>query len=122
MISKFERFSNVADETSAKLLITFLECEVLVVVPYRYDLDFSLKTAERKCLTQLIYKKLKLLITFESYFKTFESYFGNSNNKTNLVKYVFQKRRETLPYVLNVDGTADRITSQKSERVDFYSD
>ena len=53
--------------------------------------------------------------------KTFESYFGNSNNNTNLVKYVFQKRRETLPYVLNVDGTADRITSQKSERVDFYS-
>ena len=66
MISKFKRFSNVADETSAKLLISFLECEVLVVVPYRYDLDFSLKTAERKCLTKLIYKKLKLLITEKS--------------------------------------------------------
>ena len=31
--SKFERFSNVADEISAKRLSRFLEREVLVVVP-----------------------------------------------------------------------------------------
>ena len=31
--NKFERFSNVADETSVKLLSIFLECEVLVVIP-----------------------------------------------------------------------------------------
>ena len=31
--SKFERFSNVADDISAKLLSNFLECEPLVVVP-----------------------------------------------------------------------------------------
>ena len=31
--SKFERFSNVADDISAKLLSNFLECEALVVVP-----------------------------------------------------------------------------------------
>ena len=30
--SKFERFSNVADEIFAKLLSSFLGCEVLVVV------------------------------------------------------------------------------------------
>ena len=39
--SKFERFSNVADEIFTKLLSSFLECEVLVVVPDRHDFDKS---------------------------------------------------------------------------------
>ena len=41
--SKFERFSNVADEISAKLLSSFLEYEVLAVVPDRYGFEFSIK-------------------------------------------------------------------------------
>ena len=62
---------------------------------------------------------------------SFQNYLGNSNNKPNLVKYLFQKWRETLSYVLtssqtiymaNLDGTTDCITSQNSERIDFYSD
>ena len=43
----FERFSNVPDEVSAKLLSSFLEYEVLVVVTDRYDLEFSIKAADR---------------------------------------------------------------------------
>ena len=35
--SKFERFSNVADEISAKLLSSILECELLVAVTDGYD-------------------------------------------------------------------------------------
>ena len=50
--SKFERFSNVADEISAKLLSNFLECEVLVVAPDRCDFEFSIKPAERKRRTE----------------------------------------------------------------------
>ena len=38
--SKFERFSNVADEVSAKLLLSFLEYEVLVVVTGQCDFEF----------------------------------------------------------------------------------
>ena len=38
--SKLERFSNVADEISAKFLSSFLECEVLVVVPDHYNFNF----------------------------------------------------------------------------------
>ena len=40
--SKFERFSNVADEISARFLSRFLECEVMVVVPDQYDFTFSI--------------------------------------------------------------------------------
>ena len=43
-----QRFSNVADEISAKILSSFLECEVLVVIPDRYSFEFSIKGAERK--------------------------------------------------------------------------
>ena len=49
---KFEKFSNVADEISKKILSSFLECEVLVVVPDRYDFEFSIKAAERKRQTE----------------------------------------------------------------------
>ena len=47
--SKFERFSNVADEVSAKLLLSFLEYEVLVVVTDQCDFEFSIKAADRNC-------------------------------------------------------------------------
>ena len=50
--SKFERFSNVADEVSAKLLLSFLEYEMLVVVTDRYDFEFSIKAADRKRRTE----------------------------------------------------------------------
>ena len=50
--SKFKIFSNVADEISAKLLSSFLEYEVLVVVTDQYDFEFSVKAAERKPRTE----------------------------------------------------------------------
>ena len=63
--SKFEWFSTVADEISAKLLLSIFDFEVLVVNPEQYDFEFSIKllkeNAGRK--TQLIYRKLKLLVT-----------------------------------------------------------
>ena len=52
-----------------------------------------------------------------------------SNNKTNLVIYVFQKQRETLPkvltsfqtvYLTTLDGATVCVTSQSSKRIDFY--
>ena len=60
--TSLQRFSNVADEISAKILSSFLECEVLVVIPDRYSFEFSIKGAERKHRTEdSIYRKLKLL-------------------------------------------------------------
>ena len=46
--NKFERFSNMSDEISAKFLSSFIEYEVLVVVPARYDYELSIKGVERK--------------------------------------------------------------------------
>ena len=50
--SSFKRFSNVADKVSAKLLSSFLEHEVLVVVTDRFDFEFSIKAAYRKRRTE----------------------------------------------------------------------
>ena len=50
--SKFEIFSNVADEISVKLLSSFLEYEVLVAVTDRYNFEFPIKVAERKYQTE----------------------------------------------------------------------
>ena len=60
---------------------------------------------------------------------SFKIYLENSNNKTSLAQYLFQKWRETLLYLLtssqsiylvNLDGTKDRVTSQSSKKIDFY--
>ena len=45
--SKFERFSNAADEISTKLLSSFLECEVIIAVPHGYDFEFSVEVAKK---------------------------------------------------------------------------
>ena len=90
--SKFERFSNVADEISVKLLSSFLECEVLVVVPDRYYFKFSIKAAKRKRRTEDSTHIQEIEIIGNREVPTsFQSCLGNSNNKSNLVKYVFQK-------------------------------
>ena len=90
--NKFERFSNAADEISANLLSSFLECEVLVVVPDRYNFKVSIKAAERKHRTYDSTHMQKIeIIGNRKDPESFQNCFGNSNNKTNLVKYVFQK-------------------------------
>ena len=80
--------------------------------------------------TQLIYRKLKLLITenFKSHFKvtltirTIKPTWWNTFSK---------KWRELLPHVLtscqticlaNLDGATDRAVSQNSEKTGFYCD
>ena len=40
--NKFERFSNVADEISAKLISSFLEYEVLAATSDRHSFEFSI--------------------------------------------------------------------------------
>ena len=87
---KFERFSNVTNEIFTKLLSSFLECEVLVVVSNRYDFEFSIKSAERKRWTEgsTHIQEIKI-IDSQKFPKSFQSYLGNSNNKTNLMKCLF---------------------------------
>ena len=105
--SKVKRFSNVADEISAKLLSNFLECEVLVPVTDGYDFEFSTEACPN----------------------SFQNYLGNSNIKTILVKKLFQKWTVTFPkfltsfqtnYLANLDGAKYRLASQRSKRIDFY--
>ena len=82
--SKFERFSDVADKVSTKLLSSFLECEVLV--PDGYDFEFSIEAAERKHSTHM--QEIENADS-EKFPKSFQSYLGNSNNRTNLLKQLF---------------------------------
>ena len=44
---KLERSS-----TYTKLILSFDECAMLVVVSHRYDFEFSITAAERKCRTE----------------------------------------------------------------------
>ena len=89
--SKFKRFSNVADEISTKLLSSFLECETLTAVTDGYGFEFSMEVVERKrrrgnTSSYDSTHMQEIEITDSQKFpKSFQSYIGNSNNKTNLV-------------------------------------
>ena len=130
--SKLERFSNAADEIYTKLFLSFRECELLVVVPDRYDSEFSIKAAEGKHRTEDSTHIQEIeIINNRKVPKSFQSHLRNLNNKNNLVKYLSEKWRETLPNVLpfsetkyfeNLFGATDRVNSQTSERIDFYCD
>ena len=81
--SKFERFSNVADEISTKLLSSFLKCEVLVRVTDGYDFQFSVEVAEKKHGTEDSTHMQEIeIIDSQKFPKSFQSYLGNSNDKT----------------------------------------
>ena len=88
--SKFERFSNAADEISTKLVSGFFECEALVAFTDGYDFEFSIEAAERKRRTEDSTHTQEIKIVDSQKFpKSFQSYLGNPNNKTNLVKQLF---------------------------------
>ena len=88
--SKLERFSNAADEISTKLLSSFLECEVLIAVTDGYDFEFSIEVAERKRRTEDSTHTQEIkTVDSQKFPKSFQSYLGNPNNKTNLVKQLF---------------------------------
>ena len=127
--SKFERFSNVADEISTKLVSGFFECEALVAFTDGYDFEFSIEAAERKrrTATQIISRKLKLLIAknFQKHFKvSLEIRTIKPTCSNNL-----SKRRETLPkvltsfqtnYLASLDGATCRV-SHRSKRLIFIA-
>ena len=88
--NKFERFSNVADEISAKLLSSFLKGEVLDAVSDGYDVEFSIEAAERKRRTEDSTHMEEIEITnSQKCPKSFQNYLAISNNKTKLVKQLF---------------------------------
>ena len=101
------------------------------VLPDRYDFEFSKKASERKHLTEdSIHIPEIWIIDNRKLPESFQSCLGNSNNRTNQAKYLFQRWRKTLSkvltsqtiYLANLDVATDRVKSQRSERIDFYCD
>ena len=92
--SKLGKFSNVADEISARLLSSFLEYELQVVVTDWYDFKFSIKAAER-----LWWISLNLLR------KSVCCYFISSSSVDELRCRMFTKRNlrsDRLPPILDI--------------------
>ena len=126
--SKFERFSNVADGITSKILSSFQDNNFLVIVPDRYDFELSIKTAERLRRTETSCQEIEI-IGNRKVPKSFQSYFGNASNKVNLVNYIFQHWKESLSghlssfqsvFLANLDGTTDCATSECCNRIEFY--
>ena len=59
--SKFERFSNVADGITSKIISSFQESDLLVIVPDRYDFELSIKSAERLRRTETSVQEIEII-------------------------------------------------------------
>ena len=81
-VSKFERFSNVADGITSKIILYFQESDLLVIVSDTYGFELSIKSAERLRRTENLVQEI---ISNRKVPKSFRSYPSNANNKTNLV-------------------------------------
>ena len=87
--SKFERFSNVADGITSKIISSFQESDLLVTVADRYEIEWSLKSAERLRRKKNSVQEIKI-ISNRKIPNLFQSYLSNASTKTNLVNYIFQ--------------------------------
>ena len=87
--------------TKGSIFSTKLLSSRKIAVLDRYDFKFSVKAAERKHRTRDSTHIQEIeIIDCRKVTKSFQSYLANSNNKTNLGKYLFQKWRKTLPNVV----------------------
>ena len=100
---------------------------LLVAVTDGYNFEFSIRAAERKRQTEESSHMLEIEIIDKQ--RHFKIILGIRTIKPTWRKHLFWKRRGTLQKVLtplqtnyfaNHDGAADCVTSQRSERIDFY--
>ena len=115
--SKFERFSNVVDGITSKIISSFQESDLMVIVADRYEIEWSLKSAERLRRKKNSVQEIKI-ISNRKIPNLFQSYLSNTSTKTNLVNYIFQWSKEILSehlssyqsvYLVNLDGTTDFV-------------
>ena len=125
--SKFERFSNVVDRIIFKIISSFQESDLLVIVPKGCDFELSIKSAERLRHQENLVQEMEI-ISNRKVPKSFQSYLSNVNSKKNLVNYMFEKWKKILSehlssyklvYLANLDGTIDCITKECSKRIEF---
>ena len=93
--SKFEWFSNVVDEIIYKIMPSFPENDLLVIVPDRYYVELSIKSAERLRRTANSVQEIEITSNRKVQ-KSFQSYLSNASSKTNMVNNIFQQWKEIL--------------------------
>ena len=98
--SKFERFSSVAERIAYKIILSFQERDLLVIVPDRYEIELSIKSAERLHRTANSVQEIEI-IRDRKVPKSFQSYLSNASNKRNMVNYIFQQWKEILSEYLS---------------------
>ena len=89
-LSKFERCSNVADGVTTKIISSFQESDLFVIVPDPYGFELLIDSAERLRRTENSVEEIEIISNREVP-KSFKSYLSKARNKTNLVNYIFQQ-------------------------------
>ena len=74
---------------------SFPENDLLVIVPDRYYVELSIKSAERLRRTANSVQEIEITSNRKVQ-KSFQSYLSNASNKTNMVNNIFQLWKEIL--------------------------
>ena len=74
---------------------SFPENDLLVIVPDRYYVELSIKSAERLRRTANSVQEIEITSNRKVQ-KSFQSYLSNASSKTNMVNNIFQQWKEIL--------------------------
>ena len=74
---------------------SFPENDLLVIVPDRYYVELSIKSAERLRRTANSVQEIEITSNRKVQ-KSFQSYLSNASSKTNMVNKIFQQWKEIL--------------------------
>ena len=111
-------FGELADRFKSSIFSNFRESDYIAVVPDRYNVELSIKGDERSRRQTTLTNQTSISHDSQKLPSKFQVFLTNSNNKINLISYIFSKWKVEIPrslfrnqriFLFNLDGSCDEL-------------
>ena len=98
-----QTFGDLADRLEVSIFSAFKDSNIVVVVPDKYDTQYSIKSDERMRRQKTTCSEITIFNDSQKLPKNFKAYLGNTKNKVHLIKYLFTKWESTFSIKLHAN-------------------
>ena len=128
---KTTTFGQLLESYKMSVIVSLRESKIVVLVPDRYDVELSIKSAERSRRQKATSNEVLIRNGEQKLPNDLSSYFGNPKNKTNLINYTFNTwatdfqnvlQADQFIYFANLDGTATKISHNSLLKLPWTTD
>ena len=129
--SGMETYGELVSRISSTISSCWKESNTLVIVPDRYDSVHSTKAHERTRRHQNNNNEVKITMDTQRLPSNISLFLKSQKNKENLVNYIFESWKNSLPLTLtdyqtmilcHLDGTSLKIQQQSTTQLDWTCD